>query len=132
MLWESVQGFDVFDADKRTRQGVGVGRLAEQELSGELPRGYISSIYPIQEFRMEDGSFVKLREVSLGYTFPELFKGVKNFTVALKGRNLISIDNFFSYDPETNAGGQSNLLRAVNFGNVPIPRTFILSLSANF
>ncbi len=132
MLWESVQGFDIFDADKRTRQGVGVGRLAEQELTGELPRGYISAIYPIQEFRMEDGSFVKLREVALSYTFPELFKGVKNLTIGLKGRNLISIDNFFSYDPETNAGGQSNLLRAVNFGNVPIPRTFILSLSANF
>ncbi len=131
MLWEAVQGFDVFDADKRTRQGVGVGRLAEQELSGELPRGYISSIYPIQEFRMEDGSFVKLREVSISYSFPELIKGIKDMTIAFKGRNLISFDNFFSYDPETNAGGQSNLLRAVNFGSVPIPRTFIVSVSAN-
>lgn len=133
MLWESVQGFDVFDADKRTRQGVGLGTLAEQELSGELPRGYIAGIYPIQEFRMEDGSFVKLREVSLSYTFDKFFhEKVSDFKIAFTGRNLISFDNFFSYDPETNAGGQSNVLRAVNFGNVPIPRTFALSLSANF
>ena len=133
MLWEAVQGFDVFDADKRTRQGVGLGSLAEKELSGELPRGYIAGIYPIQEFRMEDGSFVKLRELSLGYEFPSLFNdGLKNVRLSLIGRNLISFDNFFSYDPETNAGGQSNLLRAVNFGNVPIPSTFAISLSANF
>ncbi len=133
MLWEAVQGFDIFDADKRTRQGVGLGRIAEQELTGELPRGWIAGIYPIQEFRMEDGSFVKLREVSLSYNFPTLFnKSVSDFRISLIGRNLISIDNFFSYDPETNAGGQSNLLRAVNFGNVPIPKTFAISLSANF
>ena len=62
MLWEAVQGFDVFDADKRTRQGVGLGRIAEQELNGEIVRGYIAGIYPIEAFRMEDGSFVKLRE----------------------------------------------------------------------
>jgi hypothetical protein len=52
--------------------------------------------------------------------------------VSLIGRNLISIDDFFSYDPETNAGGQSNLLRAVNFGNSPIPASVAVSLSANF
>lgn len=133
MLWESVQGFDIFDADKRTRQGVGLGTIAEQELTGELPRGWIAGFYPVQEFRMEDGSFVKLREVSLSYTFDSLFnESLKNFRISLIGRNLISIDDFFSYDPETNAGGQSNLLRAVNFGNVPIPATVALSLSANF
>lgn len=133
MLWEAVQGFDVFDADKRTRQGVGLGTIAEQELSGKLPRGWIAGFYPVQEFRMEDGSFIKLREVSLSYKFDNLFNNtLKNFKISLIGRNLYSSDNFFSYDPETNAGGQSNLLRAVNFGNVPIPRTFALSFSANF
>ena len=133
MLWEAVQGFDIFDADKRTRQGVGLGRLAEQELTGELTRGYIAGIYPIEEFRMEDGSFVKLRELAFTYSFPSLFNDtLKNTQVSLIGRNLISFDDFFSYDPETNAGGQSNLLRSVNFGNVPIPATFALSISTNF
>ncbi len=132
MLWESVNGFDVFDADKRTRQGVGVGKMAEQELTGELPRGYIAAIYPIEEFRIEDGSFVKLREVSLSYDFGAIFKGIESLKIAISGRNLLSIDNFFSYDPETNAGGQSNILRSVNFGNSPIPRTFSFSVTANF
>lgn len=131
-LVEAVQGVDVFDADKRTRQGVGIGEFAEQELTGELPRGWVWSIYPILEWRMEDGSFVKLREVNLSYTFPKLFGVLNNTTLSIGGRNLLSFDDFFSYDPETNAGGQSNLMRAVNFGNIPIPRVYTLSLKTNF
>jgi TonB-linked SusC/RagA family outer membrane protein len=131
-VMESVQGVDVFDADKRTRQGVGIGELSEQELSGELPRGYIWSIYPIQEFRMEDGSFTKLREAYLSYRIDQLGSVLNNVTLTVSGRNLFSIDNFFSYDPEVNAGGQSNRLRGVNFGTVPIPRTYTFTLKANF
>jgi len=129
---ESVQGVDVFDADKRTRQGVGIGEFAEMELSGELPRGWVWSIYPIQEWRMEDGSFTKIREVTLEYSIGDIGNVLKNASISVGGRNLFSFDNFFSYDPETNAGGQSNVMRAVNFGNVPIPRTYTLTLRTDF
>ncbi len=132
-LFESVQGVDVFDADKRTRQGVGIGEFAEQELTGELPRGWVWSIYPILDWRISDGSFTKLREFTLSYTFPELFDGALNNTVlTVGGRNIFSFDNFSSYDPEVNAGGQSNLMRGVNFGQVPIPRVYTVTLKTNF
>jgi TonB-linked SusC/RagA family outer membrane protein len=129
---ESVQGQDVFDADKRTRQGVGIGEYAEQELSGELPRGWIWAMYPILEWRISDGSFTKLRELSVSYTIPDIGGVLSNTTISVGGRNLFSIDNFTSYDPETNAGGQSNLMRNVNFGNVPIPRVYTLNIRTNF
>lgn len=129
---ESVQGVDVFDADKRTRQGVGIGEFAEKELTGELPRGYIWSIYPIEEWRMEDGSFTKIREVSLEYTIGDIGTALKNVSVSLGARNLFSFDNFFSYDPETNSGGQSNVMRGVNFGTVPIPRVYTFKINTNF
>ena len=129
---ESVQGVDVFDADKRTRQGVGIGEFAEQELTGELPRGWVWSIYPILEWRMEDGSFTKIRELTLEYDVGTIANALDNVSIAVGARNLASFDNFFSYDPETNAGGQSNVMRAVNFGNVPIPRTYTVTVRADF
>ncbi|TXB64951.1 SusC/RagA family TonB-linked outer membrane protein [Phaeodactylibacter luteus] len=129
---ESVQGQDVFDADHRTRQGVGIGEFAEQELTGELPRGWIWAMYPILEWRVQDGSFTKLRELSVSYTIPKIGGVLENTTISVGGRNLFSIDNFPSYDPETNAGGQSNLMRNVNFGNVPIPRVYTLNIRTNF
>ncbi|HEX6193586.1 MAG TPA: hypothetical protein VFZ42_14530, partial [Chitinophagaceae bacterium] len=80
---------------------------------------------------VDDGSFVKLREVSLAYNFGTV-KGVKDLTVLLSGRNLISWDDYKGYDPEVNAAGQSTLLRGIDFGSVPIPRTFSLSIQAKF
>ncbi|MFD2935821.1 SusC/RagA family TonB-linked outer membrane protein [Spirosoma flavum] len=132
ILLDAVQGVDVFNADKRTRQGVGLGDYAEKELRGELPRGYIFGIYNTQEFRVDKGSYTKLREVSISYTLPTLVKSISRLNVAIVGRNLYSWDKYTGFDPETNAGGNNDLLRAVDFGNVPIPRTYQLKLSATF
>jgi TonB-linked SusC/RagA family outer membrane protein len=131
-LIDAVQGVEVFNADRRTRQGVGIGDYSEKELKGELPRGYVYSIYNTEEWRIDNGSFVKLREVSLSYTLPSIVKNVRNINISLTGRNLLSIDNYDGYDPETNAGGNSDMVRGIDFGNVPIPRSYQLKLSASF
>ena len=59
-------------------------------------------------------------------------KFLSDLTIMVSGRNLYSWDNYKGYDPEVNAAGQSTLLRGIDFGAVPIPRTFSLSLQANF
>jgi TonB-linked SusC/RagA family outer membrane protein len=131
-LIDGALGQDVFNADRRTRQGVGIGDYAEKEAKGELPRGYIWSIYATEEWRVESGSFVKLREIALSYQLPGFAKFVKSSSISLVGRNLISWDSYDGYDPETNAGGNSAVLRGIDFGNVPIPRTFQLTFRATF
>jgi TonB-linked SusC/RagA family outer membrane protein len=129
---DAVQGVDVFNADYRTRQGVGNGKEAEKEQTGVYPRGYINSFYAtVEQWRIDNGSFVKLREVSLSYAFGDL-KRLRDLTLSLSGRNLISWDNYKGYDPEVNSGGQSTILRGIDFGSVPIPRTYSISLAAKF
>ena len=128
---DAVQGVDVFNADFRTRQGVGSGKVAEQEQRGILPRGYINGIYAIEEWRVDDGSFVKLRELSVSYNVGKL-KFINNLSINFSGRNLISWDNYNGYDPEVNSGGQSTLLRGIDFGATPIPRTFSFGIKADF
>ncbi|MBO9682639.1 MAG: SusC/RagA family TonB-linked outer membrane protein [Flavisolibacter sp.] len=128
---DAVQGVDVFNADFRTRQGVGNGKEAEKEHLGIYPRGYINSIYQVEQWRVDDGSFVKLREVALSYSFGN-FKFFRDLTISLTGRNLVSWDNYKGYDPEVNAAGQSTLLRGIDFGTVPIPRTYKLGVNARF
>ncbi|MEO7768321.1 MAG: SusC/RagA family TonB-linked outer membrane protein, partial [Ferruginibacter sp.] len=128
---DAVKGVDVFNADFRTRQGVGNGKVAEQEDLGQLPRGYIAGIYAIEQWRIDDGDYVKLREVSLSYNFGKIGY-ISNLGFSLSGRNLISWDNYKGYDPEVNAGGQSTILRGIDFGAVPIPRTISFSIKAQF
>ena len=131
-LFDFVQGLDVFNADKRTRQGVGIGDYAEKEMTGELPRGYIYALYNTEEWRVDDGAYTKLREISLSYSFRNPLRGVSNINLGVVGRNLVSWDNYNGYDPETNAGGNSDILRGVDFGNVPVPRTYKMQLTVTF
>ena len=131
-LFDGALGQEVFNADRRTRQGVGIGDYSEKEIKGILPRGYIFSIYNTEEWRVEDGSYIKLREVALSYQLPSFVKFIKSSSISLVGRNLVSFDNYDGYDPETNAGGNSSVLRGIDFGNVPIPRTYQLTFRAGF
>ena len=128
---DAVRGGNVFNADFRTRQGVGNGKVAEQEDLGQIPRGYIAGIYAIEQWRINDGSFTKLRELSLSYNFGKI-KGFSDLSVSFSGRNLISWDNYNGYDPEVNAGGQSTILRGIDFGATPIPKTFSFGIQAKF
>lgn len=131
-LLDGALGQEVFNADKRTRQGVGIGDYSEREIKGELPRGYIFAVYNTEEWRVESGSYIKLREIALSYELPLFARFIKSSSIALIGRNLISWDTYDGYDPETNAGGNSSVLRGIDFGNVPIPRTLQLSFRAGF
>lgn len=131
-LLDAIKGVEVFNADKRTRNNVGVGDLAEKELKGEIARGYIAAVANIEEYRVDDGSFIKLREVALSYDLGNIIKGVSNLQLMLTGRNLLSKDNYPGYDPETSSSGQSAVLRGIDFGNVPIPRSYQVTLKANF
>jgi TonB-linked SusC/RagA family outer membrane protein len=128
---DAVKGVNVFNADFRTRQGVGNGKVAEQEQMGKLPRGYISGVYAIEEWRVDKGDFVKLRELSLSYNLGKV-KFAQNVRLNFSGRNLISWDNYNGYDPEVNAAGQSTLLRGIDFGSTPIPRTYSFGIKADF
>ena len=82
---------------------------------------------------IEDGSFVKLRELSATYLVPARYVrglGVNGLRATVYGRNLLSFDNYSGYDPETNVAGQSNTVRGYDFVQVPIPRTLGVTLSA--
>lgn len=59
-------------------------------------------------------------------------KQISSLSMTLVGRNLYSWDKYTGFDPETNAGGTNDLIRNVDFGNVPIPRTYQLKLTASF
>ena len=82
--------------------------------------------------RIDNGSFVKLREVSFAYSFGRINKIFSSLTLSLSGRNLISWDKYKGYDPEVNAAGQSTVLHGIDFGAVPIPRTYAFGVQAKF
>ena len=132
--FDAVQGYDVFNWNRRLLDNVifGGGSNVGEELQGNRPKGYGSAQAGIFEEFIEDGSFVKLRELALSYNLRSPFKYVENLQISLIGRNLISWDDYSGWDPEINSAGQSNGVRGFDFAGVPIPRTYQLGLSVNF
>lgn len=134
MQFDAIQGFDVFNFTRRLLSfyPFGGGQLYEDELLGRLPKGYNAATFSAFDRFVEDGSFVKLRELSVSYnTRPEAL-GISNLRLSLVGRNLLSFDSYTGWDPETNAAGQSNTTRGFDFNEVPIPRTYSFQLTATF
>ncbi|MEP6261252.1 MAG: SusC/RagA family TonB-linked outer membrane protein [Gillisia sp.] len=131
--FDAVQGYDVFNWNRRLLDNVifGGGKNVGEELLGNLPKGYGSAQASIFEEFVEDGSFVKLREVSLGYTIAEPIKYIDKIKINLVGRNLISWDDYSGWDPEINTSAQGNV-RGMDFGAVPIPRTYQVGINFSF
>jgi len=96
---------------------------------------YYRTISNIDEPVIEDATYVKLRSLSLGYTFDRAtFKNVpfKSISINLTGNNLwIYKPHFSGSDPETSLTGGGNGQGIVNY-LTPTSRSFILGLKANF
>jgi TonB-dependent SusC/RagA subfamily outer membrane receptor len=111
----------------------------------KLPPGFNARTQGIFEYWVEDGTFVKLRELSASYTLDAA--GVRRYfrdgvDLTLSGRNLAVWTNYSGYDPEinlfgTNAGGIGSVQttsadRGFDFGGYPIPRVWQLSARIAF
>jgi len=81
---------------------------------------------PAEQF-IEKGSYVRLREVSLSYTFPLQFVGMQSATVTLTGRNLKLWTDYTGNDPESNLTGPSNG-QGLDYFNNPTTKSYILSI----
>jgi len=88
-----------------------------------------------EEF-IEDGSFVKLREVALQFRFEQpwvhRFTGSHTATLRVAGRNLHTWTDYTGMDPEVNLFAASTVSRGVDFATTPIPRTFSVGLGFDF
>jgi hypothetical protein len=82
-----------------------------------------------------DASYVKLREMTLSYQFPESLIGgtvVQQATIALTGRNLLSLyDNVPNVDPESTYS-QSAGQQGIEYFGVPVRRTLGIKFNARF
>ncbi len=80
---------------------------------------------------IEDGSFIRLQNVSLGYSLKNLkFCSKARFYIA--GENLFVLTGYSGYDPEVNSLGNDNTVLGVDNGCYPKARTVRLGVQFNF
>lgn len=82
-----------------------------------------------------DADFLRIRNISLGYTLPKKFcktMGIEGLRISANIQNLWTIDKYPGYSVEANYEGNSATNNGVDFGGYPISRTFTFGLNFNF
>ena len=136
-LFDMKQGGDVYNSKNQwiTRDF----RNAQMDMSG-VPDGqkktydYFLQFYDVNSvnsYWVEDASYIKLRELALGYSFPQNFLGkfnnvFKGITAKVIGRNLLTFTDYSGYDPEVGSLRQpyDGTYKYPNFRNVAFSLSF--------
>lgn len=89
-----------------------------------------NSVYNVEDY-VYDATNVRMREISLGYTFRNLFGQSKNLTLAFIARNLFFFYKDAPMDPDVSMG-TGNGLQGFDVFNLPTTRSFGLNMKLNF
>lgn len=84
---------------------------------------------------IEDGSYIRLKNISLGYTFPKNITkklAIENLRLNVNIQNLLTITKYSGYDPEVGTSTQSSYVAGLDNGRYPSPTTYSFGLNVTF
>lgn len=88
--------------------------------------------YRDSDYFIEDGSFIRLQNISLGYTLPNFNDMISRSRIYVSGQNLFTITDYTGFDPEVNNRGQNNLNRGDDYDAYPRARTLTVGINLEF
>ncbi len=137
-LWEWKQGGDVINLTRFLTDLGGTsadwGSEAYRERTARRTGNSPSNPGVRETPWVEDGTFVKLRELTLSYTFnreqtDKLFGGLfTSLRISLTGRNLLLFTNYSGYDPEVSNFGSIAIGRSIDVTPFPSARSYYFTL----
>ena len=116
---------NLFDEGGQSRDFVDAGEARYNTFAAGDIRPYI-----------QNGSYVKIREITLNYQAPETWAnkipGARSLRFNLSGRNLFMFSKYWSYDPEFNNFGNQNFNRFIDLAPFPSSRQYFFSVDVGF
>ncbi|HEV7620574.1 MAG TPA: TonB-dependent receptor, partial [Flavisolibacter sp.] len=115
--------------------GKNVPRITSDQVAMDNDYNLISSMY------VEDGSYVKLKNVSLSYNLPAKLLGytkiIKGLRATVGAQNLYTITKYKGYDPEVGSyvgtgSSSANQAIGIDFGRYPLTPMYTAAISVNF
>jgi hypothetical protein len=148
MMWSGSQGNKIFNGltlGGKLMQGAGynnsvdiLDRWTPDHTDTDIPRVSIKDLnsnHTYSTFYIEDGSFLRMKYLSFGYTFNNSVLGpnISKLRVFLTFQNLITITRYSGFDPEIGSDvGSSANMYGVDRGAYPQAKAYILGINFNF
>jgi TonB-linked SusC/RagA family outer membrane protein len=142
-----VLGNEIYNLGRIQMDGLGMdfknnrvemlNRWTPENPSNTIPRATTSAptTYRQSNQWIEDGSYLRARNISLAYNFPSertKLKFVTNARIYISVQNLFTITNYSGYDPEAGAYGASLLSQGYDLGAYPLARTIMAGINLGF
>jgi len=107
----------------------------DPDVNGGSANNYGGNVANLSSRYLEDGSFIRLKNVSLSYTVPgKITKkwGISNLKLYVSGSNLLTITNYKGLDPEVSSQGGNQNTAGYDWATVPQSKTFTTGLNVTF
>ncbi len=153
IFFQGVDGVDIYNGLRYWSEGLSeitnhtttvLNRWTGAGTSNTIPRAVLGdpnfNRRPSNRF-LEDGSFLRLKNVTLGYSIPEktlnsIGNGfISSMRAYISGQNLLTFTNYSGYDPEIGTGfnqGVEVANQGVDYGIIPQPQTILMGLQVKF
>ncbi len=123
--------------DSKNQSKVVLNRWTPTNKITDIPRSALGNFDNVrnQSRFVEDGSYVRLKSVTLTYNFnAEKIKrfGVNKLSFYSTGQNLLTFTSYSGFDPEVNAFGRSATEVGIDYGTYPQARTITFGLNVEF
>ncbi|MFN2396481.1 MAG: SusC/RagA family TonB-linked outer membrane protein [Bacteroidales bacterium] len=110
-----------------------IDRWTPTNPSNELPKATTNRQIVANDYYIEDGSYLKIKNIVLGYTFEKsLIKIVDQLNVYCSLNNFITFTNYSGFDPEVSFRGASNLTMGEDYSTYPQSKTVMFGVKVDF
>ena len=140
MFLQGVAGADIFDATYRTDVTAGnyptymLNRWTGEGTSNKYPilRAGDNTNWQVSDLYIVDGSYLRLKNISLGYTLPRNLTrqiSIERLRFFVMAENLVTWTKYWGFDPEISSGGKS---LGIDKGVYPQARIWTVGLNLTF
>jgi hypothetical protein len=148
VLFSGTQGNDIFNANKMNLEASGEQNFNKSKTvinawngegsSNTIPRAIITD--PNQNKRpsdiyVEDGSYLRLRNIRLGYNLPKVILSkinISDMNIYISGQNLLTFTKYSGFDPEVGNYNGGNTAAGIDTDIYPQSRSFHVGTVINF
>jgi TonB-dependent starch-binding outer membrane protein SusC len=112
--------------------GVLADRWTLANTDGSTPRATNSPVPQIIDRYVEDASYLRLKNITLGYSLPKELTGkihLKQLRIFVGAQNLFTITHYTGYDPEANYFDSDNTKQGIDYGVYPAVKTFLTGIN---
>jgi TonB-linked SusC/RagA family outer membrane protein len=139
MFFQGVYGNEVYNYLRRQNESMtglenqSVKTLQRWQYEGQqttIPKatwGDLTGNTVFSDRWIEDGSYLRLKSLTLSYDVRKSVMGLSSFKVFATASNLFTLNKYLGYDPEFSYS-QDLVTQGVDYGNMPVPKQFMFGV----